>query len=73
MQRVGASGPSPHATSGAARGEKHPVVDFLFEYYRFRPSWLKRWHPGPDVILLGETARDYLRWPEYHEAQGGVA
>ncbi len=56
----------------AARGEKHPVVDFLFEYYRFRPSWLKRWHPGPDVVLLGDTARDYLRWPEYHEAQGGI-
>ena len=51
----------------AARGEKHPVEDFLFEYYRFRPSWLKRWHPGPDVVLLGAAARDYLRWPEYRE------
>jgi hypothetical protein len=56
----------------AARGEKHPVDDFLFEYYRFRPSWLKRWHPGPDVVLLGDAARDYLRRPEYHEAGGGV-
>jgi len=56
----------------AARGEKHPVNDFLFEYYRFRPSWLKRWHPGPDVVLLGDAARDYLRWPEYQETEGGV-
>jgi hypothetical protein len=56
-----------------ARGEKHPVEDFLFEYYRFRPSWLRRWHPGPDVVLLGDAARDFLRWPEYHEAPGGVA
>lgn len=56
-----------------ARGEKHPVEDFLFEYYRFRPSWLRRWHPGPDVILLGGAAREYLRWPEYHEREGGVA
>jgi hypothetical protein len=56
----------------ASRSEKHPVEDFLFEYYRFRPSWLKRWHPGPDVVLLGEAARDYLRWPEYHQAGGGV-
>lgn len=56
-----------------AHGEKHPVEDFLFEYYRFRPSWLRRWHPGPDVVLLGETAREFLRWPEYHEANGGVA
>jgi hypothetical protein len=56
-----------------ARGEKHPVEDFLFEYYRFRPSWLLRWHPGPDVVLTGEDARDYLRWPEYQETDGGVA
>lgn len=56
-----------------ARGEKHPVVDFLFEYYRFRPSWLRRWHPGPDIVLRGPTAREYLRWPEYHEVDGDVA
>ena len=55
-----------------AKGEKHPVEDFLFEYYRFRASWLRRWHPGPDVILLGAAARDYLQWPEYHEGEGGV-
>ena len=56
-----------------ARGEKHPVEDFLFEYYRHRPSWLRRWHPGPDVVLLGDAAREFLRWPEYHETEGGVA
>jgi hypothetical protein len=56
-----------------ARGEKHPVEDFLFEYYRFRPSWLRRWHPGPDVVLLGDAAREYLRWPEYQERDSGVA
>ncbi len=55
-----------------SRGEKHPVEDFLFEYYRFRPSWLRRWHPGPDVVLLGDGAREFLRWPEYREADGGV-
>lgn len=55
-----------------ARGEKHPVEDFLWEYYSYRPSWLKRWHPGPDVVLLGEAAREYLRWPEYTTADGGV-
>ncbi len=26
--------------------QKHPVIDFLFEYYRFRPSALMRWSPG---------------------------
>jgi hypothetical protein len=49
----------------AARGEKNPVEDFLFHYYAFRPAWLQRWHPGPDVILAGPSAREFLRWPEY--------
>lgn len=62
----------PHQAR-AARGEKHPVYDFLFEYYRFRPSWLRRWHPGPDVVLAGNAAREFLRWPEYHEVEGGLA
>lgn len=61
----------PHQAR-AARGEKHPVYDFLFEYYRFRPSWLRRWHPGPDVLLEGNAAREFLRWPEYREASGGI-
>jgi hypothetical protein len=54
----------PHQAR-ASRGEKHPVLDFLFSYYAFRAAWLKRWHPGPDVVLTGESARDFLRWPEY--------
>ena len=49
----------------AARGEKHPVHDFLFSYYAFRPAWLRRWHPGPDVALAGDGGREFLRWPEY--------
>ena len=61
----------PHQAR-AARGEKHPVHDFLFEYYAFRPAWLRRWHPGPDVVLAGDGAREFLRWPEYREASGGV-
>lgn len=54
----------PHQAR-AARGEKHPVYDFLFTYYAFRPAWLRRWHPGPDVALAGDGAREFLRWPEY--------
>ncbi|MCW5549212.1 MAG: 3-methyladenine DNA glycosylase [Opitutaceae bacterium] len=61
----------PHQTR-AARGERHPVYDFLFSYYAFRPAWLRRWHPGPDVILAGNAAREFLRWPEYREVDGGV-
>ncbi len=62
---------APHQAR-AMRGKKHPVHDFLFEYYRFRPSWLRRWHPGPDVLLEGDGAREFLRWPEYHLVTGGV-
>jgi hypothetical protein len=29
-----------------SRHIKNPVLDFLFEYYHFRPSHLKRWSPG---------------------------
>ncbi len=41
------------------------MYDFLFTYYAFRPAWLRRWHPGPEVALAGESAREFLRWPEY--------
>ncbi|MDX1671355.1 MAG: 3-methyladenine DNA glycosylase [Balneolaceae bacterium] len=34
-----------------AHHEKDPVMDFLFEYYAFRPSQLKRWTPGFGVLL----------------------
>jgi len=62
----------PHQAR-ASRGEKHPVFDFLFDYYAYRPSWLRRWHPGTGTVLAGEGAREFLRWPEYRETAGGVA
>lgn len=61
----------PHQAR-AARGEKHPVHDFLFSYYAFRPARLRQWHPGPGVVLAGEGARAFLRWPEYRETPAGV-
>jgi len=35
--------------------KKDPVLDFLFEYYKFRPSHLKRWSPGIGVVLEVEN------------------
>jgi hypothetical protein len=61
----------PH-TARAARGEAHPVYDFLFTYYSFRSAWLRQWHPGPGVVLTGAGAREFLRWPEYRETADGV-
>jgi hypothetical protein len=49
------------------------VYDFVFHYYAFRPSWLRRWHPGPEVVLAGAGAREFLRWSEYAESDAGVA
>ena len=42
---------APHVRR-RSRHEKDPVVDFLFEYYRFRPTHLRRWHPGTGILLI---------------------
>ncbi len=61
----------------AARGRAHPVEDFLFTYYSQRPAQLRRWHPGPGTVLLGEGALDRLAWrwhrPVRLAAGAGVA
>jgi len=57
----------------AARGEAHPVLDFLFTYYSYRPAKLERWHPGPGVALAGDAARRYLDLPGYVATEHGVA
>lgn len=36
---------APHLERRAA-GDKHPVFDFMFTYYSFRPAQLRRWTPG---------------------------
>jgi hypothetical protein len=55
-----------------SRGEKHPVLDFLFQYYPHRPSQLQRWQPGPGVVLGGPGARSFLDRPGYREVEAGV-
>ena len=44
-------------------GSRHPVEDFLFEYYGHRPAQLARWHPGAGVAL--EDAAERGGWPFY--------
>ncbi|MFC7789557.1 3-methyladenine DNA glycosylase [Microbacterium sp. MAHUQ-60] len=46
----------------AARGEKHPVWDFLFTYYAYKPALLRRWHPGAGVTLEEAPERAGWRW-----------
>lgn len=45
--------------------KKDPVLDFLFEYYKFRPSHLMRWSPGVGSMLQHNGNRDAL--PEVSE------
>jgi hypothetical protein len=52
----------------AARHEKHPVYDFLFEYYSFRPAHLMRWTPG----FGARVPRDAVAWTEFEYADGGA-
>ncbi|MBB4683678.1 3-methyladenine DNA glycosylase [Amycolatopsis jiangsuensis] len=55
-----------------ARGEKHPVLDFLFTYYSYRPGHLERWQPGAGSVLAGPAARRFLDRPGFTETAGGV-
>ena len=52
------------------RGEAHPVLDFLFTYYSYRPARLEESHPGPGVVLLGGA--EYLGRPGYVADAGGA-
>ncbi len=49
----------------AARGETHPVDDFLYTYYSYKPAVLRRWHPGAGVRLKGAAATSRTQWRGY--------
>lgn len=51
-----------------ANSEKHPVADFLFEYYNLSPGALERWHPGLGVGLA--DAPEYAALGAYVEDDG---
>ncbi|MGO3767672.1 MAG: 3-methyladenine DNA glycosylase, partial [Microbacterium gubbeenense] len=47
------------------RGETHPVWDFLFTYYSYKPSALAKWHPGAGIELEGAALGDRASWRWY--------
>jgi hypothetical protein len=49
----------------AARGQSHPVEDFLFTYYSYKPSVLRRWHPGAHVELRDAATHPRAQWRWY--------
>lgn len=67
MQRAGVHQERADALTAAhreraARGEKHPVWDFLFTYYGYKPALLRRWHPGAGIVLEDAPERAGWRW-----------
>ena len=57
------------------RHETHPVEDFLFTYYSYKPAVLHRWHPGEGVELADAAADARARWRWYRpgSARGAIA
>lgn len=54
------------------RGTPHPVVDFLFTYYRTSVGTVRRWHPGPGVILENAHNDSRVHWRHYRpDSLGG--
>jgi hypothetical protein len=54
-----------------ARGESHPVHDFLFQYYSYSAGKLETWHPAPhEVIEDSADARSRFRSPVYRTEAG---
>lgn len=49
-------------------GASHPVDDFLFTYYSYRPAHLRRWHPGYGVVLA--QADEYAHVKGYRVEHG---
>ena len=50
-------------------GVPHPVEDFLFTYYRLRPSQLSQWHPGAGVGLQNAP---HLACRRFYRTEAGV-
>lgn len=48
-----------------ARGESHPIEDFLFTYYSYSPTLLRRWHAGPGVELADAAGTPRAEWRWY--------
>jgi len=52
-----------------SRSQRHPVEDFLFDYYRLRPGQLVEWHPGLGVGLEDADELADRRW---YRLRGGL-
>ncbi|MCK6080590.1 3-methyladenine DNA glycosylase [Microbacterium sp. EYE_5] len=55
----------------AERGETHPVDDFLYTYYSYKPSLLRRWHPGRGTALGDAADAPHAGW-RWYRSDGAV-
>ncbi|GAA1475110.1 3-methyladenine DNA glycosylase [Corynebacterium felinum] len=51
-------------------GVKHPVFDFLFEYYPIRAAHVSRWYPGVGVVLADAGTSIQAGWKFYRTQDG---
>ena len=56
----------------ASRGQTHPVDDFLYTYYSYKPSVLRRWHPGVGVRLADAADTPRAAWRWYRSDEDGL-
>lgn len=51
---------------------KHPVYDFLFEYYQCKRRLITDWHPILGIFLQGGAAKKFLKSPNYSTCDQGI-
>lgn len=59
-----------------ANRERHPIDDFLYDYYGTKPSLLRRWHPGAGIALAptDDGPAEHADWRWYRaDDHGAVA
>ncbi len=59
-------------TERRSHGRPDPSVDFLFEYYKLRPSRFLRYSPGFGVMLQGSAAHSFLSDARYAQCEQGI-
>jgi hypothetical protein len=57
-----------------AAGERHPIDDFLYDYYGTKPSLLRRWHPGAGAALgpTPDGPAEHTAWRWYATDDDGT-
>jgi len=57
-----------------AAGDRHPIDDFLYDYYGTKPSLLRRWHPGAGFALgpAPDGPAEHAAWRWYATDDDGT-